>query len=88
MKRFYLRFRIMLMTFALGLASVFVFGGSLKYSDEIYVDLPKLQTEKIIIVSPAYDVETPENRPRAVYCTRGSDNYKIQKAIKSRKSRK
>ncbi len=42
MKRYYLRIRIMLLTFTLGLASVFVFGNSLKYSNEVNVDLPKV----------------------------------------------
>ena len=38
------------MTFAIGLASVFVFNGSLKFSDEISVDLPKVQFESSLIV--------------------------------------
>ena len=47
MKRYYLRFRFMLMTFALGLASVFAFDGSLKFSDEVYVELPEVQSESV-----------------------------------------
>ncbi len=45
MKRFYLKFRIGLMTFAFGLASVFMINGSLQVSDEVYVDLPKVHYE-------------------------------------------
>lgn len=52
MKRHYLKIRILLMTFALGLASVFLFNGSLKYSDEIPVNLPKVQSESPLIVIP------------------------------------
>ncbi len=50
MKKFYSRFRIMLMTFALGLASVFVFNGSLNLSNEVPVNLPKVRFEPSIIV--------------------------------------
>ncbi len=50
MKRFYYQFRIMLMTFALGLASVFVFTGSLKYSNEVGVDLPKVDFKPQTII--------------------------------------
>ncbi len=53
MKRFYSKFRIGLMTFALGLASVFISDGSL-YSDKIYVDLPKTNSGEIIIIFPRY----------------------------------
>ncbi len=52
MKRFYSRFRILLMTFAFGLASVFVFNGSLKLADEVPVGLPSVQSESPIIVFP------------------------------------
>ncbi len=52
MKKLYFRFRILLMTFALGLASVFMFDGSLKSSNEIPVNLPKVQSESPIIVFP------------------------------------
>ena len=37
----------MLMTFALGLASVFAFNSSLKSSDEVFVDLPKAHSESV-----------------------------------------
>lgn len=61
MKRFYFPFRIMLMTFALGLASVFVFNGSLEYSNEVTVNLPKVNFEpQIIIFSlPKVQSESP-----------------------------
>lgn len=52
MKRFYIRFRIMLMTLAFGLASVFMFNGSLKESDEIKVELPKVQSDPVIFITP------------------------------------
>ncbi len=55
MKRFYSRFRIMLMTFALGLASVFVFNGSLKYSDEVSVNLPQAESSSV------FEIITKEN---------------------------
>lgn len=40
------------MTFAVGLASVFVLNGSLKYSNEIFVELPKTQSDSIIFITP------------------------------------
>lgn len=52
MKRFYAKFRIALMTFALGLASVFVMNGSLRFSDEVSVNLPEVQSNSIIFVIP------------------------------------
>lgn len=39
MKRVFSRFRVMLMTFAFGLASVFMVNGSPKFPEEIQVDL-------------------------------------------------
>lgn len=59
MKRFYSRFRILLMTFAVGLASVFVFNGSLKYSDEVPVNLPKTNSGDAIVVFPRCLYEMP-----------------------------
>lgn len=50
MNKYYFRFRIMLMTFTLGLASVFVFNGSLKFSDEIPVNLPKVKFESSTMI--------------------------------------
>jgi hypothetical protein len=40
----------MLMTFTLGLAVVFVFNGTLKSSDEIKVNLPKVQCDSPTII--------------------------------------
>ncbi len=61
MKRFYSQFRIMLITFALGLASVFVFNGSLQLSDEVTVQLPKTESksENVLIVFPLCRSEMP-----------------------------
>ena len=48
MKKIYSKLRIGLATFALGLASVFFLKGSLKFSDEIDVNLPKVESSSII----------------------------------------
>lgn len=48
MKRFYSKFRIALITFALGLAIVFMFQAAL-YSDEASVDLPHANSGEIKI---------------------------------------
>ncbi|HXG83512.1 MAG TPA: hypothetical protein VNI84_05725 [Pyrinomonadaceae bacterium] len=72
MKRFYTRFRIMLMTFALGLASVFMSNGSLNYSNEIIVELPKSQSESPIIVFSIEEKFIP-------YCD-GSIGKKVENA--------
>ncbi len=50
MKKIYYSFRIMLMTFALGLASVFILNGSLEFSDETPVNLPKVKSDSPIII--------------------------------------
>jgi hypothetical protein len=74
MKRFYLRFRITLMTFALGLASVFVFSGTLQNSDETPVDLPKTETAKTLVVFPKYEGEIPYPKGRPMFfnnCSKG-----------------
>jgi len=42
----------MLMTFAVGLASVFVSNGSLETSDEVFVDLPKVHSDSVILITP------------------------------------
>jgi len=52
MKRYYLRFRIMLMTFALGLASIGFFNLLTKYLNEISVNLPKVESDSPIFVFP------------------------------------
>jgi len=59
MKKLYFRFRILLMTFAFGLASVFVINGSLKDSDEIRVDLPEIESESPVIVFPKEGILIP-----------------------------
>lgn len=59
MKRFYSQSRIMLMTFALGLAIVFMSNGSLQFSDEILVNLPKTESENVLIVFPLCRSERP-----------------------------
>lgn len=59
MKRTYSKFRIALMTFALGLASVFVSNGSLQLSDEIPVNLPETKSENVLIVLPLCRSEMP-----------------------------
>lgn len=45
----------MLITFTLGLASVFVLNGSLNYSDEISVNLPKVESSSV------FEIITKEN---------------------------
>ena len=42
----------MLLTFALGLASVFMIDGSLNNSGEIQVDLPTVHSDSIIVITP------------------------------------
>jgi len=59
MRKFYLRFRILLMTFTLSLANVFIFNGSLKFSDEIPVNLPKTEFGDVMIVFPRCRFEMP-----------------------------
>ena len=59
MKRFYSRFRILLMTFALGMASVFEFHDTLKFSNEVQVNLPKTATGDLIVVFPKCRFQMP-----------------------------
>lgn len=54
MQRFYSKFRIGLMTFAFGLASVYMVD-SLQFSDEVPVDLPQIQSIAPLIVYPETD---------------------------------
>lgn len=51
------------MTFALGLASVFMSNGSLQFSDEISVQLPKTESESenVLIVFPLCRSEMPHS---------------------------
>lgn len=58
MKQFYAKFRIMLLTCAFGLASVFVLQGSL-HSNDIEVDLPKTESESVFVVFPKKKVCMP-----------------------------
>jgi hypothetical protein len=51
-----------MMTFALGLANVFVSKGSFKSSDKIKVDLPKVQSELPISVFPRFSEEIPYSK--------------------------
>ena len=50
MKRFYSQFRITLMTFVFGLASVFVFNSSLKYSDDVSIELTQFHSESPVFL--------------------------------------
>jgi hypothetical protein len=62
----------MLMTFALGLASVFVFNDSLQYSDEVLVNLPQVKSISV------FEIITKENwkgfRPIGQGCD-GTNKY-------------
>lgn len=55
MKRFYLQFRIMLLTFAFGLAGVFLLNGSLKNSNEVSINLPQVKSSSV------FEIITKEN---------------------------
>ena len=59
MRRFYSKFRIGLMTFALGLASVFMMNDSFQFSNQVYVNLPKTKSENVLIVFPLCRSEMP-----------------------------
>jgi hypothetical protein len=52
MKRFYARFRIMLMTFTLGLASFWVYDGLVNGVIDKPVNLPVSKSEVIFVVFP------------------------------------
>ena len=54
MKKFYKKIRIALMTFAFGLATVFIFQGSLE--SEIEIELPQFQSEQVIFIEPVRGV--------------------------------
>jgi hypothetical protein len=49
----------MLMTFALGLAGVFAFHNTLKFSNKIYVDTPQTETGDVLVVFPRCLFEMP-----------------------------
>lgn len=59
MKKHYLRFRIFLMTLALGLASVFFMNGSLQFSEEVLVEFPQTSSGETLVVFPRYGDEIP-----------------------------
>ena len=52
MKKYCYRFRVSLITFALGLVSVFMVNGLLIQPEEMKVDLPEAETESSLIVFP------------------------------------
>ena len=60
MKRFYVRFRIMLMALALGLASVGFVNWLSEYWSEVPVELPKVESNSSIIVFPREDRFIPK----------------------------
>lgn len=70
-KKFYSRFRICLITFAFGLANVFVLNGSLQFSDEISVNLPEAKSARIIWVYPKLSDEISEIKTSIIACDRG-----------------
>jgi len=47
------------MTFALGLASVFVSNDSLEFSDENSIDLPKTKSDSVIFITPRKHICMP-----------------------------
>jgi hypothetical protein len=57
MKFSYNHFRIFLMMFALGLASVPFFNGLLEKWTEIPVNLPQVESEQPLIIDPKYKKE-------------------------------
>lgn len=59
MKRFYFRFRILLLTLALGLSSVNFVNWLNDYWSEVSVDLPKVESKSPIIVLPREKAEMP-----------------------------
>jgi hypothetical protein len=69
------------MTFTLGLASVFLFFGSLKSSGEIDIDLPKVQSDSPIIISPG-------NPPSFYSGHRNPENKDIDKVVKTKKNKR
>jgi hypothetical protein len=59
MKSFYSKFRIALMTLAIGLASVWFFKGMNEGFFDVSVDLPKVQSENVLIVFPKTKKQMP-----------------------------
>ncbi|MDQ3322487.1 MAG: hypothetical protein M3525_08685 [Acidobacteriota bacterium] len=77
MKRFYYQFRIMLITFALGLASVFAYYNTWKFSDEIYVNLPETASGEVIVVFPRCRFQIPDTEGGGGVETRLTDSRGI-----------
>ena len=69
MKKIYFRFRVLLITFTLGLASVFMLNGSLQISDEIPINLPRTVFGETIVISPKYSKEITKIE-RSIMCKR------------------
>ena len=80
MKRIYSKFRIGLMTFALGLASVFMINGSLQFSDEASINLPETNSKSVILVYPKLADEIPKIGD-VTYCKRRELSEKEMKEI-------
>ena len=90
MKRFYSQFRVMLLTFAFGLASVWMIDGLSKGLLEVPTNLPKVKTDNVIVVFPRY---TKEMRQAGGGSSGGRDccgwnNQIITKATYPRKSKR
>jgi hypothetical protein len=83
MKKYYFRLRVLLMTFALGLVSVFVFNKSLNYLYEVPINSPKVQAAKIIVISPKYSKEIPKIGG-IIACNRREISIKELKEINSK----
>lgn len=80
MRKIYFRFRVLLMTFTIGLASIFMSNGSLKPSDEIDIDLPKVQFNSSIIIYPG-------NPPSFYSGHRNPENKGFDKVVKTKGKR-
>ena len=59
MKKYYPQFRVMLTTFALGLAGVLIFSDLLNTSGEISVILPQIESESPLVVFPREEKSIP-----------------------------
>jgi hypothetical protein len=88
MKRFYSQYRIMLLTFTLGLASVWMIDGLSKGLLEVPADLPKVKTDNVIVVFPRYSKEMPQQGGGDGGGGCGWENQIITKATNPRKSKR
>jgi hypothetical protein len=66
MKRFYYRFRILLLTLALGLASVAFFNGLGDRQREIPVNIPQIKSESPLYVHPWQSAVEPQDRVKEI----------------------